>query len=115
MSARFVTNFVVLLLGAAVLVLLYSLGRGVADWVALGAGAGSIVLAMYSFACREQGIYQRIADGAIATVGAWAWTVGTTQLTSPTSVEPTAGSRLASKGTVKSARGASVGAMPIVL
>ena len=24
----------------------------------------------------------------MATVGAWTWTVGTTQLTSPTSVEP---------------------------
>ena len=49
----------------------------------------------------------------IATVGAWACTVGTTQLTSPTSVEPTAGSRRASRGTRKSARGASVGVLPI--
>src|SRR5450755_1186186 len=31
----------------------------------------------------------------IATVGACTWTVGTTQLTSPTSVEPICGSRLA--------------------
>jgi hypothetical protein len=72
MSARFTTNFLVLLLGAAVLIFLYALGRGVNDWIALGAGAAAVVLALYSFACREQGVYQRIADVAIATVGAWA-------------------------------------------
>ena len=37
---------------------------------------------------------ERRADGH---VGAWTWTVGTTQLTSPTSVEPTSGLRLASE------------------
>ena len=72
MSARFTTNFLVLLLGTAVLVFLYALGRTVTDWVALGAGATAVVLALYSFACREQGIYQRIADVLIAAVGAWA-------------------------------------------
>ena len=48
-----------------------------------------------------------------ATVGAWACTVGTTQLTSPTSVEPIAGLRLVSSGTVKSVSGASVSGWPI--
>ncbi len=72
MSARFVTNFLVLLLGAALLVVLFAMGRATSDWVAVGAGAGSILLATYSFACREQGVYQRIADVAIAALGAWA-------------------------------------------
>jgi hypothetical protein len=72
MSARFITNFSVLLLGAATLIFLYALGRPDADWIALGAGAGAIVLALYSFACVEQGVYQRIADVCIALVGVWA-------------------------------------------
>jgi hypothetical protein len=72
MSARFATNFVVLLLGSALLILLFSLGRPVADWVALGAGAGAIVMALFSFAMPAQGVAQRLADPAIATVGAWA-------------------------------------------
>ena len=72
MSARFATNFTVLLLGAAVLVLLFAFGRPVADWVSLGAGAAAIVMALYSFAMPAQGIYQRMADPLIATVGTWA-------------------------------------------
>ncbi len=72
MSARFITNFSALLFGAATLIFLYALGRPAADWIALGSGAGAIVLALYSFACADQGVYQRIADVLIATVGVWA-------------------------------------------
>ena len=72
MSARFATNFVVLLLGAAVLVLLFAFGRPLADWVSLGAGAAAVVMALYSFAMPAQGVYQRLADPLIAVVGAWA-------------------------------------------
>ena len=72
MSARFATNFVVLLLGAAVLILLFAFGRPVTDWVALGAGSSAIVMALYSFAMPDQGVYQRIADVVIAAVGVWA-------------------------------------------
>ena len=72
MTARFITNFSALLLGAATLIFLYALGRPGADWIALGAGAGAVVLALYSFASAEQGVYQRIADVIIATAGVWA-------------------------------------------
>jgi hypothetical protein len=72
MSARFATNFAVLLLGAAVLVFLFAFGRSVDDWVALGTGAAAIVMALYSFAMPGQGVYQRVADPLIAAVGAWA-------------------------------------------
>ena len=72
MSARFATNFAVLLLGGAVLVLLFAFGRSPTDWVALGAGATAIVMALYSFAMPAQGVYQRVADAVIATVGTWA-------------------------------------------
>jgi len=72
MSARFATNFTVLLLGAATLVLLFALGRPLTDWVALGAGAAAIVMALYSFAMPAQGIFQRIADPLIVLVGVWA-------------------------------------------
>jgi hypothetical protein len=72
MSARFASNFVVLLLGAALLVALFAFGRPLADWVAVGAGAGAVVMALYSFACADQGVYQRVADVAIALIGTWA-------------------------------------------
>ena len=72
MSARFYTNFLVLMLGAALLVVLFAMGRTTADWVAVGAGSCAVVLALYSFACSEQGVYQRLADVAIATLGGWA-------------------------------------------
>ena len=72
MSARFTANFTVLLLGAGLLVTLFAFPRTTADWVGVGAGAGAIVLALYSFAQRSQGVYQRIADVLICAVGAWA-------------------------------------------
>jgi hypothetical protein len=72
MSARFATNFAVLLLGVAVLVLLFALGRSLTDWIALGAGAAAVVMALYSFAMPDQGVYQRVADVVIAAVGTWA-------------------------------------------
>lgn len=72
MSARFATNFIVLLLGAAVLILLFALGGALTEWVALGAGAAAIVMALYSFAMPAQGLYQRVADPLIAAVGTWA-------------------------------------------
>lgn len=72
MSARFVTNFTVTLLGAGLLVLLFALGRPVADWISVGAGAATIVMALYSFASTDQGVYQRIADVVLCALGAWA-------------------------------------------
>jgi hypothetical protein len=72
MSARFASNFVVLLLGAGLLVCLFAFGRPTADWVAVGAGAGSVVMALYSFASVDQGAYQRVADVLIVLLGAWA-------------------------------------------
>lgn len=72
MSARFSTNFVVLLLAAGLLILLFALGRPVADWISLGSGAATIVLALYSFTLPTQGIPQRLLDVALATVGTWA-------------------------------------------
>ena len=61
-----------MLLGAALLVFLYALGGSVANWLAVGAGATAVVMALYSFASVGQGVYQRIADVAICAVGAWA-------------------------------------------
>src|SRR5579875_472197 len=72
MSARFATNYLVMLLGTALVILLFALGRPVADWVAVGAGAAAIVMALYSFAMPAQGVAQRLADPAIAAVGTWA-------------------------------------------
>ena len=72
MSARFVANFVVLLLGAALLVFLYAFGNPLAQWVAVGVGCVAILMALYSFASVRQGVYQRIADVFICALGVWA-------------------------------------------
>jgi hypothetical protein len=72
MSARFASNFSVLLAGAGLLVFLFAFGRPVADWIALGVGVTSIVIALFSFASRAQGVYQRVADVVICALGAWA-------------------------------------------
>lgn len=72
MTARFASNFVVLLLGAGLLVFLFAFGRPLADWIAVGAGSGAIVMGLYSFASAEQGVYQRLADVMIVLIGTWA-------------------------------------------
>jgi hypothetical protein len=72
MPARFASNFVVLLLGAGLLIFLFAFGRPLTYWIALGAGAGAIVMGLYSFASAHQGVYQRLADVAIVAVGTWA-------------------------------------------
>jgi hypothetical protein len=72
MSARFTANFVVLLLGAGLIVTTFAFSAGTAAWVCVGVGGTSILVALYSFAMRNQGVYQRIADVAICLLGAWA-------------------------------------------
>lgn len=71
MSARFTANFLVLLLGAALLVVVFAFSTRTLDAVALGVGAASVLIALSSFALPHQGAYQRIADVAICLVGAW--------------------------------------------
>lgn len=72
MSARFVLNFLVLLLGAGVIVVVFAFSGETAGWTTVGAGATAIVLALTNFALAHQGSYQRVADVAICAVGAWA-------------------------------------------
>jgi hypothetical protein len=72
MSARFGVNFVVLLLGACVVVVAFAFSPATLDWVGLGTGATAIVAGLASFATRDQGAYQRIADVVVCTIGAWA-------------------------------------------
>jgi hypothetical protein len=71
-SARFTCNFVVLLVGAGLVVALFAFAMPTADWIALGAGSVAVVMALYSFAATDQGIYQRIADVLICVLGIWA-------------------------------------------
>jgi hypothetical protein len=72
MSGRFGVNFVVLLLGAGLVVSVFAFSAVVLDWVGLGVGAASIVAGLTGFALRNQGAYQRVADIVICVVGAWA-------------------------------------------
>ena len=72
MSARFIANLVILIIGAGLLVALFAFSFAPAHWIALGVGAVAILMALYSFASAHQGIYQRIADVAICGLGVWA-------------------------------------------
>ena len=72
MSARFTANFITLIAGAGLLIAVFAFPRATSDWIALGVGASAIVMALYSFAAADQGVYQRIADVAICALGIWA-------------------------------------------
>jgi hypothetical protein len=72
MSARFATNFIVLLIGAGLVTVCFAFSNATAGWVSVGAGGTALVLALVNFALAHQGAYQRLADVAIAIVGAWA-------------------------------------------
>jgi hypothetical protein len=72
MSARFTANFLVLLLGAGLVVATFAFSSTTADWVGVGAGGAAALVALYSFALPHQGAYQRTADVVICVVGAWA-------------------------------------------
>jgi hypothetical protein len=82
MSARFTVNFIVLLVGAGLVVTLFAFSPATADWVGTGAGAAAILAALYGFAQPHQGAYQRVADVVICASGAWA-IVAARVLTSP--------------------------------
>jgi hypothetical protein len=72
MSARFAVNYVVLLLGAGLIVVVFAFSAATFDWVGLGVGAAAIMAALANFALPDQGAYQRIADVVICIIGAWA-------------------------------------------
>jgi hypothetical protein len=82
MSARFTANFVVLLLGAGLMVIAFAFPPATADWVSLAVGAAAVLIALYNFALRGQGVYQPIADVVICLLGAWT-IVASTVLTHP--------------------------------
>ena len=71
MSARFTTNFLILLLGAGLVIVTFAFSHATAGWVALGVGSAGVLLAAHNFALPHQGAYQRVADIVIAVVGAW--------------------------------------------
>ena len=72
MSARFATNFIVLLVGAGLVTVIFAFPGETAGWVSVGAGGVAIVVALANFALAHQGVYQRCADAIMAAVGAWA-------------------------------------------
>ena len=72
MSARFTTNFLILLLGAALVIVTFAFSHTTAGWVALGVGSAGVLLAAHNFALPHQGAHQRAADVVIAAVSAWA-------------------------------------------
>jgi hypothetical protein len=82
MSARFATNFTVLLVGAGLATVCFAFSGSTAEWASVGAGALAIVLALYNFALSDQGAFQRSTDVVVALVGAWA-IVGAVVFTAP--------------------------------
>jgi hypothetical protein len=100
MSARFATNFVVLLVGAGLVTVIFAFSGETAGWVSVGAGATAIVAALSNFALAHQGIYQRFADVAIVAVGAWAIVAARVLTGSPRWLEFGAGMALTVLGAV---------------
>jgi hypothetical protein len=100
MSARFIANFVVLLLGAGLVVTTFAFSATTVDWVAVGVGAAAVLMALYSFALPDQGAYQRIADVVICAVGVWAIVAARVLAPSGRWLEFSAGAALAALGAV---------------
>lgn len=72
MSARFVVNFISLLVGAGLICVCFAFSASTFDWVAVGAGAAAIIAALTNFALANQGAYQRLADVVICAIGVFA-------------------------------------------
>src|ERR1700709_804499 len=100
MSARFIANFVVLLLGAGLLVTTFAFSATTVDWVAVGVGAAAVVMALYSFALPDQGASQRVADAVISAGGVWAIVAARVLAPSGRWLEFSAGAALAALGAV---------------
>jgi hypothetical protein len=100
MSARFVTNFVGLLVGAGLVTVIFAFPGDTASWVSVGAGGVAIVVALANFALPHQGAYQRCADAIMAAVGAWAIVAARVLTGNPRWLEFGAGVALAVLGAI---------------
>jgi hypothetical protein len=100
MSARFIVNFVVLLLGAGLVVTTFAFSATTVDWVAVGVGAAAVLMALYSFALPDQGAYQRVADVVICAVGIWAIVAARVLAPSGRWLEFSAGTALTALGAI---------------
>jgi hypothetical protein len=72
MSARFAVNFVALIVGAGLALVLFAFSFQTAHWIAIGVGGAAVVMALVSFASANQGVFQRLADVVLFGLGAWA-------------------------------------------
>lgn len=71
MLARFVSNIVLVTLGAMLAPISLTLAPGVLGWVALGVGSATVVVTAAAFPARGRGAAQRCLDGLAALLGAW--------------------------------------------
>ncbi len=71
MVARFTSYFATLLIGAGLLTSTFAFSPVTVGWVALGAGAAAVAVALWAFALRGQGHLDRWLDVAVCAVGAW--------------------------------------------
>jgi hypothetical protein len=69
--ARFTSNFATLLIGAGLLTSTFAFSSVTVGWVALGAGAATVTVALWAFALRGPGRLDRWLDVAVCAVGAW--------------------------------------------
>jgi hypothetical protein len=99
-SARFTANFLVLLLGAGLVVATFAFSAPTAGWIGVGVGAAAVLIALYSFALPHQGVYQRTADVVICAVGAWAIAAACVLTAGGRWLEFSAGAGLAALGAI---------------
>ena len=71
MLARFVSNIVLVTLGAVLAPVSLTLAPEVVGWVALGVGSVTILVTAAAFPARGRGAAQRYLDALSALLGAW--------------------------------------------
>jgi hypothetical protein len=70
-TARFASNLLVLILGAALAPARFIFGPGSVHWITFGAGAAVTMVVAAAFLVRGRGPVQRGLDVVMALIGAW--------------------------------------------
>jgi hypothetical protein len=72
MRARFASNLTMLVVGAFLAAARFAFGPETVRWIAVGVGAGAVVVIAAAFLAYGRGPVQRIIDVAMALTAGWA-------------------------------------------
>ncbi|HEY7206633.1 MAG TPA: hypothetical protein VH416_00220 [Gaiellaceae bacterium] len=71
MSPRFITNLLLVLAGAFVVVVSQGFSSGVTGWITFGVGLGILAMLGVAQLDRARGLPQRLLDGLAGALGIW--------------------------------------------